>query len=155
MKPIIKKPIIKRILFWFLLVFIISAILTQITLRFRCQETVEIPDGFNVIFCHARVRCQACIKMEALVRRTLFEIENHSGSKFQLTTLEYDIPANQTFAKQFHIGTATVILLEQKNGKTLWSRNLTTEVWKQLNNETSFVEMLKNELKNNRVNQEQ
>lgn len=29
------------------------------------------------------------------------------------------------------------------------------EVWNRLNNETAFVEILKNELKNNRVNQEQ
>ncbi|MDR2754377.1 MAG: hypothetical protein LBC20_01600 [Planctomycetaceae bacterium] len=149
------KPIIKRFLFWFLLVFIISAVLTQIVLQFQHQESVKIPDGFNVIFCHARVRCQACTKMESLVRRTLDDVEKNSGTKFQLTTLEYDIPANWNFSKQFHIGTATVILLEQKNGKTVWFRNLTTEVWNQLNNETAFVNMLKNELKNNRVNQEQ
>ncbi|MDR2437862.1 MAG: hypothetical protein LBE12_00640 [Planctomycetaceae bacterium] len=149
------KPIIKQILFWFLLIFIISAVLTQIVLQFQDQETVEIPDGFNIIFCHARIRCRACIKMESLVRRTLDEIKNDSGTKFQLTTLEYDIPANRTFAKQFHIGTATVILLEQKNGKTVWFRDLTAEVWNQLNNETAFVEMLKNELKKDRVPQEQ
>ncbi|MDR1962683.1 MAG: nitrophenyl compound nitroreductase subunit ArsF family protein [Planctomycetaceae bacterium] len=137
----------KRLLFWFLLVFVLSAVLTQTAFLFRNHETVEIPDGFNVIVCHARIRCPACLKMESLVRQTLEEEEIDSVKRFRLMTLEYDIPANNAFAKRFHVGTATVLLVEQKNGKTVRFRDLTTNVWNHLNNDTAFVTMLKNELK--------
>ena len=128
----------KRTLTWILLVFIAAATLTTL----RPRETVFIPNGLCVLFWHAEKRCATCLKMEKSLRKTL---KNHKD--FRLVVLEYDVFSNQSLAKQFDVGTTTIILLERKDQQNVRIRDLTTEVWINIrNNEAYFENMLQKEL---------
>lgn len=135
---------LKLLISWFLVVFIVSALATQIVLSLRKKEPPVIPEGNNLVFSHARVRCPTCLRLEKLIRQTLdehFAEENHSEA-IKFTNLEYDAPENREFAERFHIGTATIILLEQENGTIKRHRELESEVWETQNSDEKFREML-------------
>ena len=127
----------RRALTWVLLIFIAAAVVT----RFRPRDTVFVPDGLCVLFWHAESRCIPCRKMEALLRETLREYKD-----FKLVVLEYDAFANQPLARQFNVGTATVILVERKNRQSVRVRDLTTEVHRYITDDAAFVAMLQREL---------
>ena len=127
----------KRTITWVLLIFIAAAVVTM----FRPRETRFVPDGLCVLFWHAEKRCPPCRKMETLLRQTL---QNYMD--FQLVVLEYDVFANQSLARQFNVGTATVILVERKDWQNVRVRDLTTEVWKNVKDDAAFVNMLQEAL---------
>ena len=129
----------------FLLVFVVSAVGTYTARTFWPGEPIPIPDGFNLVFCHARTRCPTCEKMETLIHQTLDEFGD--PPKIQLLSLEYDAPENADFANRFHVGTAAVILIDKRNGQIVKSRDLTVEVWEFLGDDTAFCTMLNRELK--------
>jgi len=128
---------LKRTITWVLLIFIAAAVVTT----FRPRETVFVPDGLCVLFWHSEKRCTPCLKMEELLRQTL---RDHKD--FSLVVLEYDVFANQSLARQFNVGTATIILVERKDRQNARVRDLTTEVWQNFADETAFVDMLQEEL---------
>ena len=127
----------KRIITWFLLIFVAAAIVTVL----RPRETVFLPDGRCILFWHAETRCSNCLKMETLLRQVLREQKG-----FHLITLEYDVFANQSLAQQFGVGMTTIILVERKNRQSVRIRDLTTEVWKNIHDESAFIDMLREEL---------
>ena len=127
----------KRTVTWVLLIFIAAAVVTKL----RPRTTVFVPDGLCVLFWHAETRCTPCRKMEELLRKTLQE-----HKEYKLVILEYDIFANQSLARQFDVGTATIILVERKYRQNLRIRDLTTEVHQHLPDDTAFTAMLQEEL---------
>ena len=135
----------KHYLSVFLLVFVVSATGSFIARTFWPGEPIPIPDGNNLVFCHARIRCPTCEKMETLIHQTLDEFGN--PPKIQLLSLEYDAPENADFANRFHVGTAAVILIDKRDGQIVKSRDLTVEVWEFLCDDAAFCMMLGRELK--------
>ena len=127
----------KRIITWALVIIIAVAVVAI----FRPRETVAIPDGLSILFWHPTRRCARCLKMENLLHESL-----HGYDDVQLFELEYDALANQSLARQFNVGTATIILVERRNGHNVRVRNLTTEVWENINDEDAFTAMLRKEL---------
>ena len=135
----------KPILTWALLIIVAAAVV----MTFRPRETASIPDGvpdengisLSLLFWHPEVRCPRCIKMERLINQTLTDYP-----AFQLIAFEYDVFANQSLAQEFDVGTATIILVERKEGQNVRVRNLTTEVWATIGDSDEFIEMLRKEL---------
>ena len=127
----------KRIITWVLLVTVAVAVIMTL----RPRETVFIPDGLSLLFWHPEIRCARCEKMERLIQQVL---QDHP--EFQLIRLEYDVFANQSLAWEFNVGTATIILVERKEGQNVRVRNLTTEVWATIGDSDEFIEMLQEEL---------
>jgi len=127
----------KRTMTWGLLIFITAAVV----IMFRPRETGCVPDGLCVLFWHAEKRCPPCRKMETLLRQTLL-----NDRDFQLIVLAYDVFANQSLARQFNVGTATIILVERKYRQNVRVRDLTAEVWQNVNDDAAFADMLRAEL---------
>ena len=134
---------IKKIVTSFLITFIVVAMATKIVLINVPQETPVIPDGNVVVFCHAKVHCTMCNTLLSLVKEVL---KKQESIDLKLVMLEYDSQTNQEFVEQFSVGTTAIILLEQKNGQTVRSSNITSDVWKCVGNESSFTEMLETKL---------
>ena len=133
----------KRAVTCFLTVFVITAIVTKIVLLNTPQEAPVIHDGNHIILCHAEVRCPACINMEFLIKKVLNKPEY---ADVGLILLEYDRPKNREFAERFHVGTLAIILLEQKNGKTIRSCDISTDARNLIRDGNKFVEMLEETL---------
>ena len=133
----------KRAVTCFLIVFIVVAVVTKIVLLNIPQEPPVIHDGNCIVLCHSTVRCPTCINMEFLIKKVLGEPEY---ADIDLVSLEYDLPKNREFAERFHIGTLSVILLEEKNGKTVRSCDISIDARKLIGNSDDFVEMLKAKL---------
>ena len=127
----------QRTITWILLIFVAAAVVTV----FRPRETVFVPDGLCILFWHAERRCTACLKAETLLRQTL---RDHND--YRLVELEYDVFANQSLAKQFSVGTTTIILVERKKRQNVRIRDLTAEVWNTLRDDAAFIAMLQKEL---------
>jgi len=127
----------------FLVVFVVVAVATKIVLLSIPQETSVMPDGNHIVLFHAEVRCVTCTKMESLIKQVLDEPKY---GNLDLVTLEYDKPSNKEFAEQFHIGTTGIILVEQKNGVTVRSCDVSSEAWSHIKNDQDFVEMLQAKL---------
>ena len=81
------------------------------------------------------------MKMEKFLRQTLQDHKN-----YQLIMLEYDVFANQSLARQFNVGTTTIILVERKDRQNERVRDLTAEVWENIKDESAFLELLQKEL---------
>ena len=128
----------KRIITYVLLVFVAAAVVTT----FRPRETVFVPDGCSVLFWHTEKRCSSCLKMETLLRESLKEFND-----LRLTTLEYDVFANHSLARQFNVGRTTIILVERQDQQNVRIRDLTDEVWNTINDADDFTAMLQKELK--------
>ena len=127
----------KPILTWALLIIVAAAVV----MTFRPRETASVPDGVSLLFWHPETRCARCVKMERLIEQTLPDYP-----VFQLIAFEYDVFANQSLAREFNVGTATIILVERKEGQNVRVRNLTTEVWATIGDSDEFIEMLREEL---------
>ena len=128
---------LKRTLTWVLLIFIAAAVVTM----FRPRETILLPDGLCVLFWHADERCTSCRHMEELLLQVL---QNHED--LRLFNLEYDVFSHQSLARQFDVGTTTIILVERKDQQNVRVRNLTDEIRKYISDDVAFVDMLQREL---------
>jgi len=135
----------KKLVAWFLLVFIAVAITTKIVLLNVPQEPPVIHDGNHIVFCHSEIRCPTCQKMEFLIKKVLKEQE-YDELDIGLVMLEYDMPKNREFVERFRVGTLSIILLEQKNGKTIRSADISDEARNLIGNNNGFIEMLKAKL---------
>ncbi len=138
----------KRLITVALLVFVISALATQAFLSFRRPEATVIPDGQNLLLFHAQTRCATCRDLEKTIRNLIEQSLNtqQNGEKIALILIAYDAPENHAVAEQFHVGAITVILVENQNGKIIRRRDLSQEVWLNLQDERAMTEMLSNEI---------
>jgi len=132
----------KRILTWALLVLAAAAVV----MTFQPRETVIIPDGISLLFWHAEKRCNNCRNIEKLVEQTLQDRKDQGCEEIRLIRLEYDVLAHQPLARQFRVGSITIILTEREHGQNIRLRDLTEEIRKTLSNEDAFKEMLRKEL---------
>ena len=135
----------KRAITCFLIVFIVVAVATKIVLLNIPQEPPVIHDGNHIVLCHSEVRCPTCIRMERLIKKVLKE-QQYADLNINFVSLEYDMPKNREFAERFRIGTLAVILLEQKNGKTIRSGDISDETRSLIRTPDEFVKMLKAKL---------
>lgn len=121
----------KRLITLFLLFFVSSAMLTLVARSFREQEENTVPDGVSLLFFHARGRCPKCIHLEKRLRKLFDETlrtETETG-KTGLLVIPYDAPENREIAERFHIGTISLVLIDQQHGKVVRYRDFSGDIW--------------------------
>ena len=131
----------KKVATWVLIVFIVFAVVTKIVSRNIPQEATVIRGDNLVMLFHAKVRCPTCNTMESLLKEVL-ENQKYVDLGINLVILEYDSPENKELVEQFHVGTAAIVLAEQREGTIVRSSDLTSEAWHWIDYEKRFVEML-------------
>lgn len=138
----------KRIITIILLVFVGITVFVQISKNFRDVVQLKLPNGLNVIYTHATNRCPTCLKMEQYTRKLLeadFTHQLDTGT-ISFQDVDYEQPEAANFAHQFQVATASVLLVEVKNGEVIIGKNLVDEVWKLHTNEVAFKKMLKEQI---------
>lgn len=117
----------------------------QIGKEFRSVEPMTLPEGLNVICTHATSRCVNCTTIERLTRETLqhdFAEQLRTG-KIVFGTVNFELPEANDFSRQYEVATASVILVDVRDGKTVAGVNLANESWRLLGDEAGFKAMLK------------
>ncbi|MDR0869489.1 MAG: nitrophenyl compound nitroreductase subunit ArsF family protein [Planctomycetaceae bacterium] len=118
-------------------IFLIAFFITAVWMP---HEQAVIPDGRTAVICHSTERCITCRKIEDITRG----IVDGQNGKVHFVSLEYNIPENKAFAEQFNIGTATVILVEKKNGEIVRSVDLTEPIWENVNDNNAMRSVIEN-----------
>lgn len=139
---------VKSIVKWFLLAFVATAVLIQITKSFRTVEETTFVNGKHLVFFHAKVRCPTCTAMERLIKQTLdidFKSEMQSNA-FVFHILDYESPKSKRLVEKYKVATATVLLFEQRNGEFVNGRNMAESCWKLIGDEPAFKKMIKKQL---------
>jgi hypothetical protein len=133
--------VMKKIATGLLIVFIVFAIGIKIVPRNVPQEDMAIPDGNHVLLFHAETRCPTCNLMESLINEVL-EKQEYIDLGIDLLSLEYNVPANKELVERFRVGTASIILMEQRKGEIVRSNNITSEAWHWIDYRKRFTGML-------------
>lgn len=131
---------IRTLITWGLLIFIGSTLITRAVLSRRAGDATAIPDGVSVLLFHAQTRCSTCLNLEKTVRSTLDILCQQSKKQrgIPLFLLAYDAPQQRRWAEQFHVGTVTVILVEQRNGDIIRHRDLSHQVWQNIQDDSAM-----------------
>jgi len=142
------KDKIKPILTIALLAFAGVTLAVQIAKGFRAVESMRFADGLNVVCTHATQRCPTCMTMKRLTRETLDESYKDAVTAGQIVFREvnYEQPDAAAFADEFKVATASVVLVNVKDGKTIAGKNLVTEAWRLYTDEPAFKIMLKEQI---------
>jgi thioredoxin-related protein len=132
---------VKKIVSGLLLLFIVFAIVVKIVSRNVPQEATAILDHYHVLLFHAEARCKTCNDMESLIKEVL-QRQEYIDLGIDLVLLEYDLPKNKELVERFRVGTASIVLIEKRDGEIVRHRNLTAEAWNTIDYKRLFVEML-------------
>jgi len=135
---------IKPILTIFLLAFAGVTFAVQIAKEFRSVQPMQLAEGLNVVCTHATQRCPTCTTMKRLAKETLDE--SFKDIKIVFREVNYEQPETATFADEFKVATASVVLVHIKYGKTVTGKNLVTEAWRFYTDEPAFKKMLKEQI---------
>ena len=142
------KQKIKPILTILLLAFAGIALVVQITKEFRSVEPMRLAEGLNVVCTHATARCPTCTTMERLTKETLHESfkDDVTAGKIVFREINYEQPEVASLAEKFKVATASVVLVNVKNGEIITGKNLADEAWKLYTDEPAFKNMLKEQI---------
>jgi len=142
------KQKIKPILTALLLAFAGVTLAVQIAKEFRPVQPIRLADGLNVVCPHATQRCPTCTTMERLTLEMLDESFKDAVISRQVVFREvnYEQPETAVFADEFKVATASVVLVNVKDGKTVTGKNLANEAWRLYTDEPAFKKMLKEQI---------
>jgi len=142
------KEKIKPILTAVLLAFAGVTLAVQIAKEFRPAQPIRLVDGLNVVCTHATVRCPTCTTMERLALETLDEAYKDAVTSGQIVFREinYEQPETTAFADEFKVATASVVLVNVKDGKIVTGKNLANEAWRLYTDEPTFKKMLQEQI---------
>ena len=138
----------KTILAVLLLTFAGVTLAAQVVKEFRTVEPLRFADGLNVVCTHATTRCPTCQTMKRLTSETLDESFGEAVSTGQIVLREvnYEHPEAAAFAGEFKVATASVVLVEVRDGKIVTGKNLVKEAWKLHTDDAAFKQMLKEQI---------
>jgi hypothetical protein len=142
------KEKIKPILTIALLAFAGVTFAVQIVKVFRSVEPMRLAAGLNVVCTHATQRCPTCIAIERLTKEILDESFKDAVTSGHIVfhEINYELPEVATFAEEFKVATASVVLVNVQNGKTIAGKNLANEAWRLYTDEPAFKKMLKEQI---------
>lgn len=128
----------------FTLILMISTLVLLANIHGYSQSS----DKTVVYYFHGQFRCHSCMRIEELTKKALqsgFSKELASGSIiFRPTNI--DVVKNEHYMSDYRLSTRSVVLSKIQNGKQVNWRNL-AEVWSRLNNESSFISYIQNEVR--------
>ena len=83
------------------------------------DKSVHSDSSVSVLFFHQTIRCKQCVYLEnasfSIIRSNFPECL--STNKIQLKSVNVDEPGNDALAKQFGIESASLVIVEMKNGQ--------------------------------------
>jgi hypothetical protein len=142
------KEKIKPILTVVLLAFVGVTLAVQIAKELRSIEPMRLAEGLNVICTHATIRCPTCLAIERLAQETLNESfkDTVTSGLIVFREVNYELSEAVAFADEFKVATASVVLVNFKDGKTIAGKNLANEAWRLYTDEPAFKKMLKEQI---------
>jgi hypothetical protein len=105
-------------------------------------------DGLAAVYFHGAVRCPTCQTIETYAKEaidTRFEDELANG-KLSWLALNYELPENLHFAREYGIVAPTVVLVRREAGSDVEAENL-ARVWELVGDKPAFVEYIAAETK--------
>jgi len=103
---------------------------------------------FVVYYFHATHRCPSCRRIEEwsyqAVGRAFAASLKNGGMRYEAVNV--DEPANAHFVKDFSLYTKSLVIVEQKDGKTRRWKNL-EKVWEYLRDQDRFAQYVVSEIK--------
>ena len=110
--------------------------------------------GLVMYYFHRTGRCQGCLEIERLTRKTADEFkEEYPLDLFTLEVKNLDEPENERFADDFKVTFNTVVIASRKDGVVAGWTNLNDRVWNLYSDEGSFVDCIKEELRKRQPDQ--
>lgn len=113
------------------------------------------PDGnvpikehaLTVYYFHTTFRCPTCRRIEALTASAVqkFFSAELATKKMTWKPVNIEDPENRHFVDDFKLFTKSVVLVDEKNGKTVRWKNL-DRIWELVRDETAFTGYIKNEI---------
>ena len=139
---------IKPVLTVVLLLFAGVTLAVQIAKEFRSVEPMKFQDGLNVICTHATSRCVTCTTIERLTEETLDEnfSEMVKDGRIIFRDVNYEHPEASDFSNEYKVATASVVLVNIRDGKIVAGVNLANESWRLHTDEPAFKAMLKEQI---------
>ena len=139
---------IKATLTVLLLAFAGVTLAVQVAKEFCTVEAIQLAEGLNVVCTHATQRCPTCIAVERLTQELLDESfqDAVTSGNIVFRAVNYEQPEIAVFAGDFKIATATVVLVNVRNGEVVAGKNLANESWNLYTDELAFKKMLKEQI---------
>lgn len=108
---------------------------------------LEIRDGIRVYYFHRTLRCQTCLKIEALSRQVIEENFGAGLADGRMTwqAVNIEVEGNEHFERDFSLQTQSLILAEYSGNRCVrWK--LLPDVWDLVGNEPAFTDYVCREL---------
>lgn len=134
-----------------LLLFVAASIvvLAVKSLRENPQPADAKPASANGViayYFHGKIRCLTCRRIETYAHEAVQAgfAEQLAGGRLQWQVVDYELPENRHFAKDFELAAPTVVLVEMSgDGRKQW-KNL-DRVWELVGDKEAFVEYVQQE----------
>jgi len=111
-------------------------------------QTKSATNKVIVYYFHLTRRCPTCLGIQTTIEKTIqtrFGAESEAGTlTFQAVNL--DLPENKHFTKDFNVGFSSMIVVAQKDKKTLKWENC-EKVWDQAHNESALAEYVEKQIR--------
>lgn len=104
-------------------------------------------DGIRVYYFHRTLRCQTCLKIEALARQTIQDnfADALATGRMCWQAVNIEVDGNEHFERDFSLQTQSLILAEYADDRCVrWK--LLPEVWDLVGSELAFTEYICREL---------
>jgi len=103
--------------------------------------------SYAAVYFHGNIRCETCRSIEAQAKdaiRHSFDNEIASG-RLQWGAINFELPENEHFQKEFNLTHSTLVLIERDGGQTKRFVAL-DRVWELVQDKSEFQSYVQNEL---------
>ena len=114
----------------------------------RAAEVVEptITDGVVAYYFHGKTRCVTCNTIEAYASQAVESnfAEQIKGGSLEWRVVNFELPSNEHFAKEYELIASSVVLVRIKDGSQQEWKNL-DRVWELVGDRESFLKYVEEE----------
>jgi hypothetical protein len=127
----------------YILIFLLIASSTLFS-----EDKTKSDTRIDVIYFHATIRCQTCLKIEEFTKNTVnfsFEKELKEGT-ITFSSLDFLASENEHFQNDYNFDTQTLIISKKVNGKEVKWKNL-EKIWDLIADYEKFKKYVDEEIK--------
>ncbi len=153
----------KRVITAALLAFVAAALVVMVVQNRRHESAANTAGAYEptaaaegahgttyaVYYFHATQRCNTCLTLERYSKNTMEEAfaDDLASGRVTWQVINYELPENQHFAKDYDISYQTLMVLELKDGEPVRWKKL-EGIWDEVGSEFSFYEYVQSEIHN-------
>lgn len=102
---------------------------------------------YAVTYFHGTQRCRTCLTIEKFAHDTVEEAfaEDVASGRVRWGVLNYELPENEHFAKDYDISYQTLMIFEMDGGKPVRWKKI-EKIWDEVGSEFSFFEYVQSEV---------